>query len=150
MRTKQNISIKIADGKPSADQLPEEIRKMLEERTKAQAAADLEYALITCFEMDEQGTLNKIKDVNFDPHPTTSTSEVKIDQSPPASGVTRDEFPKMIREFFAIPIFDKFNKLMHSYRNREKKKYEIIAGHPQYRMPFGFKISIKSSGLGVK
>ena len=55
---------------------------MLEERTKAQAAVDLEYALITCFEMDEQGTLNKIKDVNFDPLPTTSTSVVKIDQSP--------------------------------------------------------------------
>ena len=81
MRTKQNISIKIADGKPSADQLPEEIRKMLEERTKAQAATDLEYAL-TCFEMDEQETLKKIKDVNFDPLPTTSTSVVKIDQSP--------------------------------------------------------------------
>jgi hypothetical protein len=43
---------KIADGKPSADQLHEEIHKMLVERAKAQAAANLEYA-ITCFEMDE-------------------------------------------------------------------------------------------------
>ena len=158
MGMKQNKSNKIVDGKPSADQLPEEICKMLEERVKAQAATDLEYAL-TCFEMDEQGTLNKIKDVNFDPHPTTSTSEVKIDQSPPASGVTRNEFPKMIREFFEIPIFDKFNKLMGSYRNREEKKSEFTifpqdasasTGQPQYGMLIHFKITIKSCGFSGK
>ena len=37
--------------KPSVDRLPEEIRKMLEERAKAQAAADIERAL-ACFEVD--------------------------------------------------------------------------------------------------
>jgi len=52
--------------------------------------------------------------------------------------------------FFEIPIFDKFNKLMHSYRNREEKKYEIIDGQRQYGMPIGIKISIESFGLGVK
>jgi hypothetical protein len=28
----------------------------------------------------------------------------------------------MIHEFFEIPIFDKFNKLTDSYRNRERKR----------------------------
>ena len=50
--------------------------------------------------MDQQGPLKKIKDVNFDPLPTTSTSKVKIDQSPLGSCVTRDELAEMIHEFF--------------------------------------------------
>ena len=62
---------------------------MPEERPKAQATIDLEYTL-TCFQMDQQGPLKKIKDVNFDPLPTTSTSKVKIDQSPLGSCVTRE------------------------------------------------------------
>jgi len=37
--------------KPMVYQLPKEIRKMLEERAKAQAAADIEHAL-ACFEVD--------------------------------------------------------------------------------------------------
>jgi len=32
----------------------------------------------------------------------------------------------MIREFFEIPIIDKLNKLMDSYKNKEKKKSEYI------------------------
>lgn len=100
----------MVDRKPSADQLPEEIRQMLEQRAKAQAAADLEYAL-TCFEMDQQGTLKKIKDINFDPLPTTSTSKVKIDQCLHASGMG---LLRRFMDFFKIPIFEKFNKLMDS------------------------------------
>jgi hypothetical protein len=67
--------------KPSIDQLPEEIRKMLEERANPQAAADLERAL-ACFEVDRRGAIKKIQDVNFNPFLATSTSEVKIDQHP--------------------------------------------------------------------
>lgn len=88
----------MVDENPSIDQLFKDIRKMLVERVNARSSADLGYAL-TCFELNRQGTI-KIKDVNLDPLPTTSTYEVKIDQSPPRSGVTQDEFAKIIHEFF--------------------------------------------------
>ena len=68
-----------------------------------------------------QGTVKKIRDVNFDPLPNTSTSDVKIDQSSSRSSITHDEFAKMIHVFF-FSVVDKFNKLMDSYTKREEKK----------------------------
>jgi hypothetical protein len=59
--------------------------------------------------MDQQGPLKKIKDANFNPLPTASTSEVKTYQSPLGSCVTRDELAEMIHEFFEILTFNKFN-----------------------------------------
>ncbi|CAD6224603.1 unnamed protein product [Miscanthus lutarioriparius] len=68
----------MASGKALVDLLSEEICRILEERAKAQATADLEFAL-ACFEMDQQGTTKKIKDVHFDPLPTISTYEIGPD-----------------------------------------------------------------------
>jgi hypothetical protein len=59
--------------KPSVDQLHEEIPKMLEERAKARAAADLEHAL-ACFEVDRRRAIKKIQDINFDSLPAKSRS----------------------------------------------------------------------------
>ena len=57
--------------KPSVHRLPEEIRKMLEERAKARAAGDLEHAL-ACLELDRRGAIKKIQDIDFDPLPAKS------------------------------------------------------------------------------
>jgi hypothetical protein len=76
--------------------------------------------------MDEQGTVKKIKDVNFDPLPTASTYDVKIDQSPSRSSITHDEFAKMIHKFFKISVIDKFNKFMDRYKKKEEKKSEFF------------------------
>lgn len=97
--------------------------------------------------MDQQRNFKKIKDVNnFDPLRTTSTFEVKTNQSPPGSGVMHDAFAKIIREFLEIHIIDKFNGHMDSYKKREEKKIEFpiflmitqVASRPQYGMTFGF------------
>lgn len=78
-----------------ANQIDEEIRKMLQEWAMTKATIDLERAL-ACFKVDWQGTIKKIQDVNCDPLPATSTSEVKIDRTPPRRGMTRDEFTVML------------------------------------------------------
>lgn len=46
------------------------------------------------------GNCQEDQNVNFDPLPTTSASDVKIDQSPSRSNITHDEFAKMIHKFF--------------------------------------------------
>jgi hypothetical protein len=84
---------------------------------------------------------------------TTSTSDVKIDQSPSRSSITHDEFAKMIHKFFKISVIDKFNKFMDRYKKKEEKKSEffcffshdafvsrliLVASQSQYGMSFSF------------
>lgn len=76
------------------DQLPEEIHKMLQERVKVQATADLEDAL-PCFKVDRCGTYKR----------------------PPNTPVTRDKFTKTIAkysELSKIYMQDSFSKAFAS------------------------------------
>jgi hypothetical protein len=99
---------------------------MLEERAKARAAANLEEHALACFEVDRQGAIKKIQDVNFDPLPNIFTSEVKTYQSPLGSSVMCDEFTKIIHELLEVPITKEFNKLMDSYKRREEKNLNLL------------------------
>lgn len=108
--------------KLSPYQLSEEIHKMLKERTKAQAAMDLEYAL-PCFEVDWWGAVKKIKDTSFDPVPITSSSKVKIDENS-SDGITHDERAKMIidnSKLVQIEMLENLTKLMIGERRNNMK-----------------------------
>ena len=70
---------------PLADQLPDEICKMLEKRAQARVAANLEQYAIVCFMVDRLA-VKKIKRIQTDLIPTTTSFEVKTPQQPPRSG----------------------------------------------------------------
>jgi hypothetical protein len=81
--------------KRSANQLLEEICNMPEERTKAHAIANIEYALV-CFKVDQRRAVKNIKDVSFNPLPATSISDVKMNHPPPRSSMVHDECAEML------------------------------------------------------
>ncbi|XP_022682664.1 metal tolerance protein 7 isoform X4 [Setaria italica] len=65
---------------PTFEQLPKEVRQMLEERKKKRDAEDLQ-AAIASFEVDRRGTVKKIKEIDF-----ASTSNNTFD-TPPLEGI---------------------------------------------------------------
>ena len=71
--------------KPLADQLPNEIYKMLEKRAYVGVVTNPQYALV-CYTVDRLEPFEKIKGIKIDFIPATTSSKVKTPQPPPRSG----------------------------------------------------------------
>lgn len=93
---------------------------MLEERAYARATIDLDEAL-SCFEVDLHGAMKKIRYVSFYSLSTTSTYDVKINETSIRFGIAHDEWAKITNdnaEHVQNQMLDNINKLI---ADREKK-----------------------------
>jgi hypothetical protein len=71
------------------------------------------------------GAIKKIKDdVTFDPLPTTSSSKVKPDETPPKFSITCDECAKIIfdqAELFEFSVHDNLIKLIVDFGKKKSR-----------------------------